>query len=225
MRRTDLRRLGPCIALTVAAHAVLLALPVRPAAAASAPAPLTPVALQTRAIQRVAPGAPAATQALAAEAATALPEVVTLVEPLAKAVPSGQDQSATPERRAPTQEAVPDTASWSLPGIDDEDDAYLVRSLLAIAPAPLAPALIEFPPLAGAAERYRGELTLFIDEHGVVVRVRAEGEPLPAVLEDAARQAFMNVRFRPGELAEQGAVKSRIRIEVVFEAGVQLLIG
>ncbi len=68
-------------------------------------------------------------------------------------------------------------------------------------------------------------MTLFIDETGAVVRVRCEGNTLPPAFEEAARNAFMNVRFRPGELADHGAVKSRIRVEVVFEAGEPLLVG
>ena len=35
--------------------------------------------------------------------------------------------------------------------------------------------------------------------------------------EDAARRAFTRVRFRPGEAAGHGVVKSRIRVEVTFE--------
>jgi hypothetical protein len=35
----------------------------------------------------------------------------------------------------------------------------------------------------------------------------------------------MSVRFRPGQLAEHGAVKSRIRVEVVFENGAPRLTG
>jgi hypothetical protein len=67
-----------------------------------------------------------------------------------------------------------------------------------VPPMPLAPVIISYPDTVGAGERHAGELTLFIDETGAVVR---------------------------GELAEQGAVKSRIRIEVVFEGGAPLLIG
>jgi hypothetical protein len=48
---------------------------------------------------------------------------------------------------------------------------------------------------------------------------------LPPALEDAARKAFVQARFRPGEHAEHGVVKSRIRVEVVFEGGMPLRLG
>jgi len=102
---------------------------------------------------------------------------------------------------------------------------FLARSLLAVPPTPLAPVIIAYPDVPGMAERYSGELTLFIDETGAVVRVRVERNALPPALEEAARNAFMSVRFRPGELTEHGAVKSRIRVEVVFEGGAPLLLS
>ncbi len=135
---------------------------------------------------------------------------------------------AHPLESTPPVEPSPPLLSelgWSLPGVADEDDVFLARSLLSVPPAPLAPVLIAYPDAAAVAARYSGELTLYIDETGTVVRVRAEPGELPPALEEAARRAFMSVRFRPGELAEHGAVKSRIRVEVVFEGGAPLLLG
>jgi periplasmic protein TonB len=113
----------------------------------------------------------------------------------------------------------------SLPGVANEDDQYVVRSLLTVPPVPLSPVVIDFPDFKGEANRYVAALTLFIDESGVVVRVKAEGNALPSPLEEAARNAFMRARFRPGELTDLGAVKSRIRVEVVFESGAPRQVG
>ena len=79
--------------------------------------------------------------------------------------------------------------------------------------------MLATPDVVRAGERFRGELTLFIDETGMVVRVRKEDDGLTEALEEVARRAFMETRFSPGELSDAGAVKSRIRIEVVFDGG------
>jgi hypothetical protein len=223
-RRTPLRRLAPCVALTVAAHAAVLALPVRPAGTAGVLSP-TPT-MQVRTIDvRPVPPTPIETAAAPAPAAALAPT-------------APMPRVAAPAQAAPVQQpvvepvaALPDTTpvaavpGWSLPGVADDDDVYLARSLLAVPPAPLAPVIIPYPDVVATGERYSGELTLYIDETGAVVRVRAHDGALPPALEAAAREAFMSVRFRPGELADHGTVKSRIRIEVVFEGGAPLLLG
>jgi hypothetical protein len=61
-------------------------------------------------------------------------------------------------------------------------------------------------------------LTLFIDEQGVVRRVRideADDTGLPPLLEDTARQTFLQSAFTPGEV-EGRPVRSQLRIEVEF---------
>jgi hypothetical protein len=221
MSRRIVRRMGPCIAIVVAMHGALLLLPMRPAVA-SAPASAGHAALHVRQVeQRPAPAEsmradnrrPEPTVADDAEAPAAASR--TLQEPIA---PPSRDatEPLTPSVPMPIVE-VPTLLGLSLPGMASEDDQFVMRALLSTPPTPLAPVVIEYPPLDGASQRYVGELTLFIDEAGVVVRVRAEGEPLPPVLEEAARSAFLSVRFRPGEMTDHGAVKSRIRVEVVFE--------
>lgn len=107
----------------------------------------------------------------------------------------------------------------SLPGVATDEDLYFPRALLSVPPAALDLVVIDYPRFDGDAGRYVAELSLFIDETGRVARVRVDSGSLPPALEDAARRAFTQARFRPGEAAEHGAVKSRIRIEVVFESG------
>lgn len=167
-------------------------------------------------MQPAALAVPAAARPLT-EAAPPSPPVVP------KRPPQAERELAMPTPR-PADE-VPRLPGWALHGIATDDDLYLARSLLSVAPSPLAPVVIDFPPFEGAATRYTGELTLFIDEDGTVVRVRSEDRLLPAALEEAARNAFMSVRFRPGERAGQGAVKSRTRFAVVFENGARRLTG
>jgi periplasmic protein TonB len=212
--RSQWRRLVPCVALIVVAHTALLALPMRPAVAASRPA----AALQVRIIA-VAPEMVAeANQRVALRSAQSVRHAA--VEP---APPPAPLTALAQQPVAPTAPTEPDMAPWpvqaglALPRVGTEDDHYLARSLLTVPPVSLTPVLINYPDAPDTGDRYRGELTLFIDETGAVVRVRAEGDALPPALEDAARRAFMSTRFSPGELAEHGAVKSRIRVEVVFE--------
>jgi hypothetical protein len=223
-RRTPLRRLAPCVALTVAAHAAVLALPVRPAGTAGALSHTPTMQLRTIEV-RPAPPPPI-------ETAVAPTPPAALAEPAPRPrVPVRAEAAAVEQPVVEPVAAVPDTApvaavpGWSLPGVADDDDVFLARSFLAVPPAPLAPVIIPLPDGVGTGERYSGELTLYIDETGAVVRVRAESGALPPALEAAARDAFMSVRFRPGELAEHGAVKSRIRIEVVFDGGAPSLLG
>jgi hypothetical protein len=217
-----MRRLGPCVAIVVAMHGALLLTPTRPAAALAL-STAVPAALQMRLVE-LQPLAP-----MRAETRRLDPVVVTNA-----AVPKAEPRTSGDTLVAPPPVVVGDTfvpsspmpvaqeptlLGLSLPGQASEDDLFVARSLLSVPPTPLAPLVIDYPPFDGEMLRYVGELTLFIDETGAVVRVRAEGTSLPPRLEEAARSAFLSIRFRPGELMDHGAVKSRIRVEVVFEGG------
>jgi hypothetical protein len=110
----------------------------------------------------------------------------------------------------------PQTAS---PGPDGPGEEYLPRSALTRAPEPATEVLLAYPEGAPAGH-WQGVLTLFIDEHGAVQRVRVESTDteLPHPFQEAARQAFLAARFTPGEWQGQ-PVRSRIRIAVEFEDG------
>lgn len=225
MRRASVRAWGGCAAITIAAHALLLMIPVRPAAATgpqvSKHAVVRVIESRTPVIQHSQDAAVSPSVDVERKLpATALYEPQIRVD----SRDLREDQSLEPVPRMTAVE-VPTLLGLSLPGRLEEDDQFVMRSLLSAPPVPLAPVVIEYPNSAPDRGRYVGVLTLFIDESGQVVRVRAEGEALPPVLEDAARTAFMAVRFQPGELAEHGRVKSRIRVEVVFEGGTPLLLG
>lgn len=164
----------------------------------------------TAAAQRAAaPGASEPARALPDTSATSGPGGPDVA--IEAAVDARADAAVDPATEAPR----------SLPGGVDEE--YLPRSALSLAPEALDEVLLAYPPEAPPG-RYRGVLTLFIDAEGRVRRVRSEpaagagdSEALPPIFEDAARQAFLAARFRPGE-RDGRPVKSRIRIAVEFEA-------
>ncbi len=225
MKRVTMRRLGPWVAITVAAHGLVLALPMRPAAATSVRGTVH-AALQARLI---APAAATPDLVVDGTSASSLADHTLSAADLPKPV---LVRSALELQPHPAIEptvfipiAEPGLLGLSLPGVANEEDQFVARSLLSAPPVPLAAVIIDFPDFDGKTSRYVGELTLFIDESGAVVRVKAEGAALPPALEDAARNAFMQARFRPGELRDHGAVKSRIRVEVIFEGSAPLRVG
>jgi hypothetical protein len=213
------------MAITIAVHVLLLTVSMRPAASTSVRGAAPPVVH----MRLIAP--PAAAVDLAVDeltmgsAAERTLSVADLPAPVATRGPIEPLSQPAIEQAVFVPVAEPGLLGFSLPGIADEEDQFVARSLLSSPPVPLAPVVITYPDFDGQASRYIGELTLFIDESGVVVRVKAEGSALPPPLEEAARNAFMQVRFRPGELTDHGVVKSRIRVEVVFEGGAPLRIG
>ena len=105
---------------------------------------------------------------------------------------------------------APDDASWG---------GYARRDTLDRGPQALGIVQIAFPPGTEPGRVFSGRLTLFIDEAGAVRKVAsADGSDagLPPPLVEAAREAFLQARFAPGE-REGAAVKSRIDIEVSFD--------
>lgn len=98
------------------------------------------------------------------------------------------------------------------------DGDYRPRAELTTSPQPKAPIQVLYPPSFVGAGDFSAQLSLFIDEEGVVRRVRVDTVGLPAVLEEAASQAFLSARFEPGSVDGQ-PVKSLMRVEVAFENG------
>ena len=209
------RRMAPVVILVLGLHAVLLATPVRSARADGAASASRPLQVRTLAVAAVA--TPAATLAPAIHRASeraALP-----VERAAESLPPvPQALSAELLAPVPAAEITPPMPVFGLviPGIDSDDD-YFPRALLTQAPSPIEPVLIDYPLLDHDPGQHSSELTLFIDETGRVTRVRVDGAELPFELEAAARNAFVHARFHSGEL-DGRAVKSQIRIEVVFDS-------
>lgn len=173
----------------------------RPASVQVRPAP---VSTATALVRSTAPPG-AATQPTASESAPAS----------ASAPPS---PAAAPALTAVADdldlEQLPPTGAGP---VDAADQAYWPRSLLTRPPTPQQSIDLLYPALAPSG-RFRAVLTLFIDEQGVVQRVRideADDSGLPPVLEDAARQTFLRSSFTPGEI-DGRPIRSRLRIEVEY---------
>lgn len=107
----------------------------------------------------------------------------------------------------------------NVPGSDGSDtvDGFFPRHLLSVAPRPLEEITLTWPPGVQPLGRQAAHFTVFIDEAGRVRQMVADGPTLTPQLEEAAREVFRAAAFAPGEWQGQ-AVKSVIRIEVVFEA-------
>lgn len=157
--------------------------------------------------------------------AAASPEAPPTIPSMAATHPADQaSDEATPlptdtiEPTAPIIEEQPvANAEGESPAvITDQGDNYLPRPLLSTPPRSSSPVIVPFPEQITAPGRYTTILALFIDENGVVRRVRIDGPSLPKPLEDAARDSFLQAHFQPGEVQGQ-QVKSLIRVEVVFD--------
>lgn len=202
-----MRRAAPalaCLALTGALHlaawAAIHAAPPPARTAAHAPS----VSVRVAAIAE--PGWQLA--ASAASAAVAVPQARG-----ARALSPAPQAEAAPE---PQPVAEPPAAADAM-AEPPEGPEYLPRPWLSVAPAPLEPVALDYPALEGDTGWHHAVLALFIDETGAVQRVRVEDSELPALLEEAARKAFMAARFQPGEI-DGVAVRSRLRVEVQFDS-------
>ncbi len=99
----------------------------------------------------------------------------------------------------------------------DDEALFLVRSQLDRAPYASGPVDLAYPDEAPLGH-YQAVMTLFVDEAGRVLRVRLDAASvLPPLLEDAARQAFLQARFEPGR-KDGAAVRSRLKVAVEFGA-------
>lgn len=208
----DRRRIAPVVILVIALHAVLLAVPVRSVRPQGGPNAGTSV--QVRML-----GAPGV-EATAAIAAVPSVQAERVGEQPLQA-PAAPKESTKPivladatVRGTPVSPPLP-ALGLVKPGIDSDAD-YYPRGMLSQGPSPLDTIVIDYPPIPNDSGHHVSELTLFIDETGRVARVRVDGAALPPALEAAARNAFAIARFRAGEV-EGRTVKSRIRIEVVFD--------
>jgi len=126
-------------------------------------------------------------------------------------------QPQPPVMRPPELDQLPPTGAGPLAQAGDPDADYLPSRLLTRGPAPQQSIDLFYPELAPSGH-FRAVLTLYIDDRGVVQRVRideAEDSGLPAALEDTARQTFLRSVFAPGEL-DGRPVRSQLRIEVEY---------
>lgn len=206
-----------CIALSAAVHVVLLA-----GAASSGPR----VAGVAQAGRRSV--GPVNVRLVAAAAAPRTDAVARAAGAQASAPPAAMPAPSAPRPAAasssePAVAAPPGAAASaasdasSTPGAS-ADGGYVPRPLLTIAPVPESPVVIAMPPGVVEVGRRVGVLVLYIDQQGRVRRIEPEPPALPPAMEQAARDAFAAARFSPGQVGGQ-VVKSRIRVEVTFDAG------
>lgn len=202
------RALLTCASLSIAAHALTVTLlpPVdRPARAQHQPMG-TPKAWQMRQVTLAAvQPTPSSTPAQEQPAREDLAD-----EPS----PSGVATTAETPPALSAEATVPLAApSAGEPGGDSQ---YIPRPQLSVPPVPQAPVIMTPPQGNYPPARITGILSLYIDETGKVHHIISSGMPMPPEFEEAARQAFLSLPFRPGIL-DGNPVKSRIRIEVVFD--------
>lgn len=202
-----------CIALSAAVHVLLLTV-----AASSAPRAgglahggrRSAGAISVRLLpDAAAPRAQVPALAPAIEAAELHPALPPASAPEPESTPAAAPQ--------PEEAASVATGQRSAPG-DSAEGGYVPRPLLTVAPAANTPVVIAMPPGPVEIGRRVGVLALYIDEQGRVRRIEAEPPPLPRAMEQAARDAFSAARFSPGQV-DGRVVRSRIRVEVTFDAG------
>lgn len=228
-RPLHLRRIGGCVLAALSVHAAL-GLGLRQhaqALAAGGTGPSSwaraghpaPSPLQVRWV--TSPRTVMASAAAAQAHAPAVRPTVTTTSSEAEHVPA-PDATA----HATSGDTTPDTASDTPADVTADADGfsgYARRDTLDRGPQALGIVQIAYPPGAEPGRVHTGRLTLFIDETGTVRKVAVVDAPgaspdaaLPPPFVEAAREAFLQAHFAPGE--RQGmAVKSRIDIEVSFD--------
>lgn len=208
-----------CASLSLVAHAVLLssftsqaqpgtrAHSVRQASALQVRM-LHAEANTTRAQDEAAAAqAPVWTQAEATQAETN-PEPQPPTTPL--------DATVTSAPIGPTPGEVVNEAQVATGAPASGHNDYVPRPQLSVAPVARAPVLIEAPEGDTQAARHVGVLALYIDETGRVDHIEPVEPRMPLMYERAAQEAFKAATFSPGQMDGQ-TVKSRIRVEVVFD--------
>lgn len=134
---------------------------------------------------------------------------------------AGAPTLAAADATLPTATALQQDASEEANPRGEQGEAaestYFGREDLDLAPKAQGIVQIAYPPGVPDNELQAGRLTLFIDEHGTVQRILVLDQSLPPPFQEAARNAFLQARFAPGERAGRN-VRSRIDVEVVFDA-------
>ena len=199
VKRTEVRWLV-CIAISIALHlAVLLRAPIAAIwpAGMAARGPVIDV--------RLAPSRPPV------EAATAESKVEPqVVVPVPTKTPEPQRTTA------PRSESIGTPAAVPVP-LEFDDAQYAASGTLSVRPTPMGEISVPYPKDTSDRGISKTSLTLFIDEHGAVVRVRVDDSELPPQFGEAAKNAFAKARFHPGQVGDY-PVKSRMRVEVIFES-------
>ncbi|MEP6657960.1 MAG: energy transducer TonB [Betaproteobacteria bacterium] len=137
----------------------------------------------------------------------------------------------TPELLAPFPSDLTPRSADPAPGVDPalpvpapiaisefNEDEYLPASHLSVRPRAVERISVPYPPDVDRTGVSSAKLTLFIDEEGTVVKLKVDDSDLPPQFQETANHAFARARFNPGRIDDR-AVKSRMRIEVMFDSG------
>ncbi len=96
-------------------------------------------------------------------------------------------------------------------------EQYLPHSVLSHPPFPLEEIVVPWPENLLSLGKSVAVFVVHIDQFGIVREVFADDENNFTGLEGVVRGAFLGTRFSPGQI-DGRPVRSRIRIEVVFES-------
>lgn len=221
----DARRMLPvCVVLSLGLHGLLFASGASRLAWSGPRGGSVPRSISVRLVRDERPdptpvdGASVLSVAQATEQATPASPVPSPLAPtpVPAAVPVQAVASAAPMSAPKVANESPGNAVASPFAGSNGGDDYVPRPLLTVPPAPKAPVIIAMPPGLRKFGRQVSTLALFIDEQGAVDHIVVDGPPLPAAMEESARQAFKAAHFSPGQVNGH-VVKSRIRVEVVFD--------
>ncbi len=116
----------------------------------------------------------------------------------------------------PAHDALSAPKSLAVESVADGLD-YVPRGLLSVVPVPLAASEVPFPESARGSFEASVQLSVFIDEAGVVQKLRVDRSSGGPALASAAIDAFRQARFSPGQV-DGRVVRSVIRVEVEFES-------
>lgn len=110
-----------------------------------------------------------------------------------------------------------ETPSPQPPAARHNREEFWTEQELAVRPQPLESALpLDWSPPTEGGTPYRVALLVYVDEFGRVPMVRAQGDDVPAALQEALDRTFENARFRPG-FADGSAVKAVVTMEAAIE--------
>lgn len=140
------------------------------------------------------------------------------VQPAAPTEGKPPAAAAGPSQAPPAPAPQPQPAAPAVAGaVPPVDPPYIPRSQLTVPPRLAASVDVLFPPDVQGVVNLTVQATLFIDEDGIVRRVRVETPGVHPSFERAILEAFSSARFSPGEL-EGLPVRSQLRVEVEFHA-------
>lgn len=196
--------LAACVLLSVSAHALLLSQGTHSGASRR---PLPPAV-------RVLAGVPG-------ENAAPAPAEFTEEAPTVRRLAASEEPASSQRLLSESLDESPQdlrVAAFANP-LDEEESGYIPRPRLTLPPVIQAPVLLAWPEM-DLEGSHSAKVSLFIDEQGIVRRVRIDTDGLPPAFQDTVRLAFLGARFFPGQLEGQD-VKSRIRVEVTFDGEVQ----